>query len=138
MARNEDGNLLSIGARGGERKRTRGVGREGGGQHSGRRGGIGSAFELGGDAGGVGPGQEPGDVGGRSAVDLEFETGPMAPSGGNAGFLSRKRTCVGLGSNAQRRERSQRLGGTLAAPVTTWERGKSVAGHCRAPCAERR
>ena len=82
---------------------------------------------------GIGAGQKPGNVGGRGALDLEFEAGPMESSGGDAGFLSRQRTCVGVGSDGQRRERSQRLGGTLAAPVTAWERAKSVAGNSRVP-----
>ena len=129
--------LLSSGARGGERKRARGVGREGGGQYAGRRGGTGAAFALGGDAGGIGTGQEPGNVGGRSALDLEFEAEPMEKSGGDAGLLSPKRTCVGVGPNAQRRERSQRLGGTIAASVTAWEREKSVEGNSRDQCAQR-
>src|SRR5580658_994554 len=87
VARNENGDLLSGGAGGGQRKRTRGTGREGGGQHLGRRGGVGSALKLGGDAGGIGAGQKPGDVRGRSPLDLEFEAEPVEPGGGGAGFL---------------------------------------------------
>src|SRR5580658_3778105 len=62
----------------------------------------------------------------------------MGQGGGGAGFLSRQRTGVGVGSNAQRRERGHRLGGTLAASVTAWEREKSPAGNSRAECAARR